>query len=186
MLTRLGKSGSSVLERLARGREQAVEVANPSSGLPDCASERCCLPELGRQIIISLLYLQANKTRDPGFSEALMESQTRVRSMALVHEKLYQSDNLSSIDFEGYLKNLVANLMDSYGVDRSRVKVTIAVSNLPMTINTAIPLGLIMNELVSNALKYAFPPGNRGEVSISGSVEGDILHLTPGQQAFPD
>jgi PAS domain S-box-containing protein len=129
------------------------------------------------QIIVSLLYLQANKTDDPGFSEALMESQTRVRSMALIHEKLYQSDNLSSIDFEGYLKNLVANLMVSYGVDRSRVKVTIAVDSLPMTINTAIPLGLIMNELVSNTLKYAFPQGNSGEVSIRGSMEGDTIHI---------
>ena len=130
------------------------------------------------QIIVSLLYLQANKTDDPGFSEALMESQTRVRSMALIHEKLYQSENLSSIDFEGYLKNLVANLMVSYGVDRSRVKVTVAVDSLPMTINTAIPLGLIMNELISNTLKYAFPPGNSGEVSIRGSMEGDTIHLS--------
>jgi PAS domain S-box-containing protein len=129
------------------------------------------------QIIISLLYLQASKTENPGFSEALMESQTRVRSMALIHEKLYQSDNLSSIDFEGYLKNLVANLMVSYGVDRSRVRINIAVADLPMTINTAIPLGLIMNELVSNALKYAFPEGSSGEVSIRGSMEGDTILL---------
>jgi PAS domain S-box-containing protein len=129
------------------------------------------------QIIISLLYLQASKTNDAGFAEALMESQTRVRSMALIHEKLYQSDNLSSIDFEGYLNNLVTNLMVAYGVDRSKVKVTITAGNLPMTINTAIPLGLIMNELVSNALKYAFPKGSGGEVSICGSMEGDTLLL---------
>jgi PAS domain S-box-containing protein len=129
------------------------------------------------QIIISLLYLQASKTQDAGFAAALMESQTRVRSMAMIHEKLYQSDNLSSIDFEGYLNNLVANLMVAYGVDRSRVKVTIAAGNLPMTINTAIPVGLIMNELVSNALKYAFPKGGSGEVSIRGSMEGDALLL---------
>jgi len=127
------------------------------------------------QIIISLLYLQASKTDNPGFSEALMESQTRVRSMALIHEKLYQSGNLSAIDFEGYLNNLVTNLMVSYGVDRSRVRVSIAAGNILMTINTAIPLGLIMNELVSNALKYAFPPGGSGEVSIYGSRESETF-----------
>jgi PAS domain S-box-containing protein len=122
------------------------------------------------QIIISLLYLQAKKTEDPTSEAALTDSQTRVKSMALIHEKLYQSDSLSSIDFHGYLQNLISNLMITYGIAQTRVRITISVNNLPLTINTAIPLGLIMNELVSNSLKYAFPDGQSGDLSIHGEI----------------
>ena len=76
------------------------------------------------QIIISLLFLQAKKTEDPLSEAALTDSQTRVKSMALVHEKLYQSDSLSSIDFHGYLQNLVSNLMITYGIDQTRIRIT--------------------------------------------------------------
>ncbi len=130
------------------------------------------------QIIISLLFLQARKNDDPATTGALMDSETRVKSMALVHEKLYQSENLSSIDFAGYLQNLVANLMVAYGADDRRIRVKIAAKDLSLTINTAIPLGLIMNELVSNALKYAFPDGREGELSIEGHAEGGTMQIT--------
>ena len=130
------------------------------------------------QIIISLLFLQAKQNNDPATTGALMDSQTRVRSMALVHEKLYQSENLSSIDFAGYLQNLISNLMVAYGADSRRIRVTVSAKNLPITINTAIPLGLIMNELVSNALKYAFPEGRAGELSIEGHAQGDTMQIT--------
>jgi len=122
------------------------------------------------QVIISLLFLQARKTEDPRSEAALTDSQTRVKSMALVHEKLYQSDSLSSIDFHGYLQNLISNLMITYGIDQTRVRITISVHELPLTINTAIPLGLIMNELISNSLKYAFPDGRTGVLIVSGDV----------------
>jgi two-component system, sensor histidine kinase PdtaS len=130
------------------------------------------------QIIISLLFLQAKKNDDPASTSALMDSQTRVKSMALVHEKLYQSENLSSIDFAGYLSNLVSNLMVTYGADNRRIRVTVSANDLPLTINTAIPLGLIMNELVSNTLKYAFPEGREGELSIEGHADGDTMQIT--------
>lgn len=122
------------------------------------------------QIIISQLYLQAKKTNDPTSEAALTDSQTRVKSMALIHEKLYQSESLSSIDFHGYLQNLISNLMITYGIAPTRVRIKISVNNLPLTINTAIPLGLIMNELVSNSLKYAFPEGQPGDLSIHGEI----------------
>jgi PAS domain S-box-containing protein len=130
------------------------------------------------QIIISLLFLQAKKTDDPSSTSALMDSQTRVKSMALVHEKLYQSDDLGSIDFAGYLQNLVSNLMIAYGAGNRRIRVNIAAKDLSLTINTAIPLGLIMNELVSNSLKYAFPEGRDGELSIEGYAEGGTMRIT--------
>ena len=130
------------------------------------------------QIIISLLFLQAKKNDDPASTSALTDSQTRVKSMALVHEKLYQSENLGSIDFAGYLSNLVSNLMVTYGADKRRIRVTVSADDLPLTINTAIPLGLIMNELVSNTLKYAFPDNRDGELSIVGHAEGDTMQIT--------
>jgi len=120
------------------------------------------------QIIISLLFLQAKKTSDPGSADALIDSQTRVKSMALVHENLYQSGDLAAIDFEGYIRNLVKNLMVSYGIEDGRILTRFDAKDLPVTINVAIPLGLIMNELVSNSLKYAFAAGQQGEITISG------------------
>lgn len=127
------------------------------------------------QIIVSLLYLQARKTDDHVSEAALIDSQTRIKSMALIHEKLYQSDSLSSIDFQGYLQNLIANLMITYGIDPKRVRIDLSIQPLPLTINTAIPLGLIMNELISNSLKYAFPDGQTGKLSIRGDVNGDTM-----------
>jgi two-component sensor histidine kinase len=129
------------------------------------------------QIIISLLFLQAKKNDDPATTAALMDSQTRVKSMALVHEKLYQSENLSSIDFAGYLQNLVSNLMVAYGAENRHIRVSITAKDLPLTINTAIPLGLIMNELVSNTLKYAFPDGRDGDLSIEGHAQSDTMRI---------
>lgn len=129
------------------------------------------------QIIVSLLYLQAQQTNDVKSVNALVDSQTRVKSMALIHEKLYQSANLSSIDFEAYLQNLVSNLMVSYDIDKNKIRVFISARNLPLTINTAIPLGLIMNELVSNSMKYAFPGGRSGNLEINGTVEGKMIRI---------
>jgi PAS domain S-box-containing protein len=127
------------------------------------------------QIIVSLLDLQAHETNDQVSKSALIDSQTRVKSMALIHEKLYQSHNLSSIDFEAYLQNLVGNLMIAYNVDRKRIRVAISAQKLPLTINTAIPMGLMMNELISNSLKYAFPDGKTGSLTIHASVEGNTI-----------
>ncbi|MEI8331238.1 MAG: histidine kinase dimerization/phosphoacceptor domain -containing protein [Methanomicrobiales archaeon] len=139
------------------------------------------------QVIISLLSVQAKNTEDPRSESALLDSQTRVKSMAIVHEKLYQSDSLSSIDFHGYLQNLIGNLMITYGIDQTRVRITIAVNELPLAINTAIPLGLIMNELVSNSLKYAFPGGQSGNLSVSSTVYENsiVVNVRDDGQGIP-
>lgn len=131
------------------------------------------------QVVISLLYLQAKKTPDPACSAALMDSQTRIKSMALIHENLYKSGDLASVDFDRYLQNLAGNLMVAYGVDRAGIKVTTDARDLAVPITTAIPLGLIANELVSNSLKYAFAgTGHGGEIVMTGKKDENGITLT--------
>lgn len=118
------------------------------------------------QIICSLLNLQTQSS-DPQIVEIMKESQNRVKSMALVHENLYKSENLSKINLESYVQDLSKNLLRSYHSKTSAIKISVAVSNISLDIDTAVPCGLIINELVSNALKYAFPQQQQGEVKIS-------------------
>lgn len=118
------------------------------------------------QVISSLLNLQAGCIRDAKALEMLKESQNRVRSMAMVHDLLHRSNDLSKIHFGAYVRSLAASLFSSYGIDSSRVKLRVNVSDMFLNIDTAIPCGLIVHELVANALKHAFPENREGEVSI--------------------
>ena len=120
------------------------------------------------QIISSLLNLQAAGTIDAHAKEILKESQQRVRSMALIHENLYQADNFSNIDLNDYIRSIVVNLFHSY--NRNEIRSDISVVPLRLNLDAAIPCGLIVNELVSNALKYAFPSDQRGTITISVSI----------------
>ncbi|MEH1810368.1 PAS domain S-box protein [Nostoc sp.] len=112
-------------------------------------------------IVSSLLQMQCRRTQDPVVTAILRDSQNRIASIALVHEKLYRSEDLADIDFAQYIPDLTTHLFDSYNVSSSQIKLNIQVDNASLDIETAIPCGLIINELVSNALKYAFV-GNRG------------------------
>jgi PAS domain S-box-containing protein len=127
------------------------------------------------QIVSSLLYLQSRKTSDDQVLSVLRESQTRVRSMALIHEKLYQCDDLANINLGDYIRSLTSYLFNSYGVASHMVTLHVNVDNTPLGLDRAIPCGLIINELVSNALKYAFPNGRRGKILI------DLLHGGDGK-----
>ncbi len=118
------------------------------------------------QVISSLLSLQSRRVQDPGVQEMFRESQRRIRSMALVHERLYQSSDLSRIEFSQYIRNLASHLFQSYQVSSNRVHLRLDTEEVFININTAIPCGLILNELVSNALKHAFPEGRTGEVAV--------------------
>jgi two-component sensor histidine kinase len=109
--------------------------------------------------------------------------------MALIHEKLYQSKDLSRIDLADYIRRLVDTLFRSYGVDSESVTLKIEISNAPLAVDTAVPCGLIISELVSNSLKYAFPKGRRGEVRINlCSPEDRKIALTVGDNGigFPE
>lgn len=119
------------------------------------------------QIVSSLLYLQEESMQDPKGLEILRESQNRVKSMALIHEQLYGTDNLAKIDFGSYLQSLTANLFDAYGVDPACLRLHIEADDIFIGVEMAVPCGLIINELVSNAIKHAFPQGRGGTIEIS-------------------
>jgi len=119
------------------------------------------------QVISGLLDLQAHHIPDPAVREVFRESQNRVVTMALIHEELYQSVNLSQVDFADYIRNLCENLMVSYGADRDRIKLEIRTEKTELVVDTAIPCGLIINELITNSLKHAFPGKRCGTISLS-------------------
>lgn len=129
------------------------------------------------QIIISLVSLQMRQTEDPVVKQIMSETQNRVRAMSLVHEKLYRSDSLSHIDFADYTRFLATQLFSFYGKDTRMVHLEFAMEKILLDINTAVPLGLLMNELISNSLRHAFPGGREGVISISGGYKGDLITL---------
>jgi PAS domain S-box-containing protein len=137
------------------------------------------------QVISSLVALQAERLPDAAMREALQEVTHRVRSMALVHEKLYQSADMARIEFAEYARGLLNYLWRAYGTVAADVRLTLDLEPVPLSVNAAVPCGLVLNELASNALKHAFRGrngGHRGEavvghevvVSLRASPEGRI------------
>ena len=116
------------------------------------------------QIISSLLSLQSRHIKDEESLQIFNDSQDRIRSMALVHEKLYQSSDFSSIDFSEYVHDLVNSIHHPKLIN---IKTDIDVENIVIDINKAIPCGLIINELITNAFKHAFPNGQNGKITIT-------------------
>lgn len=124
------------------------------------------------QIVHSLLDLQSTRIADPVVLGMLMDSQNRVRSMALIHQTLYQSKDFAKVDFGNFLEALVPTLVASYGVDSGSVRLRVEVDEVYLPINAAIPCGLLVNELITNALKHAFPDGRSGEVVVCVAYAG--------------
>jgi len=127
------------------------------------------------QIIYSMLNLQLAKIKDEQAITSFKESQNRVYSMALIHEKLYQSDSLAKIDLAEYIRSLTTNLFLSYGVTKRAVQPKIHVENVTLGVDTVVPCALIINELVSNSLKHAFPKLS-GAVGETGEIYVDLRH----------
>ena len=128
------------------------------------------------QVVSSMLSLQHSRTADPRAVAPLKESQHRVLAMAALHEFLYQSPDLSRVDTGGYLTHVVRVLIDAYRAT-GRVSVDLRLADVPLDVDLAIPCGLIVNELVSNALKYAFEEGTRGSLTVSLDERGDGIEL---------
>ncbi len=129
------------------------------------------------QIIISLLNLQTQHVDDEETMDILTESQNRVKSMAMLHEKLYESTDLTHINFKYYIEKLVTNLFYSYNVEVGTIKPVIKTTDLEVGIDTAVPCGLIINELVANSIKYAFPEGCKGTVTVEFGKNEDEFFL---------
>jgi PAS domain S-box-containing protein len=118
-------------------------------------------------VITSLLQLQSGHIEDEKYKDVFNNSINRIRSMALIHEKLYKSKDLSKINFNDYLEDMINSMFMSYGLTSSKVVLKTDVKDVALGIDTAIPCGLIINELVSNSLKYAFPKDRAGEIKVS-------------------
>jgi two-component sensor histidine kinase len=129
------------------------------------------------QIIQSMLNLQLPQIKDENSIALFKESQNRVYSMALIHEKLYQSESLSQIDFPEYITSLTSYLFTSYGAAGRAIRPRILVKDVILDVDATIPCALIINELVSNALKHAFPASGRGEKTGEISID---LRREPG------
>jgi len=129
------------------------------------------------QVISSLLRLQEGRVKDKDSAALLRDSQNRIQSMSLVYNKLYQSQNLASIDTTDYIKELTAGIVKSYTVNPSRVTINVAPNNVLLDVDLAIPCGMVVNELVTNSLKYAFPDNRKGQISISLKEDDKGLEL---------
>jgi PAS domain S-box-containing protein len=127
------------------------------------------------QIISTLLELQSESIHDEHSLKSFRDSQDRIKAMALIHERLYQSRDLASIDFAEYINNLAGFLFHSYVHDPEQIVLKVDVGDVSLEIDQAIPCGLIINELISNCLKHAFPGGRRGEVAVICHAGGNGL-----------
>jgi len=119
------------------------------------------------QIVSSLLRLQSRYTKDKQILDIFKASQNRIETMAFIHEKLYQSKDLARVDFTDYVNTLTRNLFTTYGVSTARIKLNIDIKNVSLPLDNAILCGLIINELVSNSLKHAFPTNKQGKIKIA-------------------
>lgn len=139
------------------------------------------------QVISSLLYLASENFKDPEIIEAFMDSRNRVRSMALIHEELYQSKEMSSIDFSEYTENLLKYLSKSYGIENRDIKFVSNIEGIYLDVDTAVPLGMIINELVSNSLKHAFPEMEKGEIKVELKIRDGkfLLKIKDNGIGFP-
>ncbi|MBL7884474.1 MAG: hypothetical protein JNL69_10430, partial [Bacteroidia bacterium] len=140
------------------------------------------------QVISSILNLQSSYVKDAGTLNILKESQNRIKSMAFIHESLYQTKDFSSINFSEYVVNLSNNLIHSYSNFEYEIKLNLDIQNVFLNLDLAIPCGLIINEIISNALKYAFvEKQNDGEISIEMKTEDEnlILKLSDNGAGLP-
>jgi PAS domain S-box-containing protein len=139
------------------------------------------------QIISSLLNLQTRYVNDYESINILKESQNRVKSMAMIHEKLYGSKNFNKVNFPDYIENLVWDLFHSYSINNDTIRPILEIDDVELNIETSIPCGLIITELISNCFKYAFPNNRKGElkVSLENKENSYVLTISDNGIGFP-
>ncbi|MCA1916489.1 histidine kinase dimerization/phosphoacceptor domain -containing protein [Methanospirillum hungatei] len=129
------------------------------------------------QVVSSLLFMQARSTQQPEVRDILLESQNRIRSIALVHEKLYQSEDFKKIDYKDYLEKIAHHIFESYQISPGTILLKVRSEDVFLSIEKAVPLSLIVNELITNSIKHAFPKGLSGEIRIDFSLENSRYRL---------
>ena len=129
------------------------------------------------QVISSLLSLQSRRVQEESVQEAILEGRNRVQSMAMIHQNLYQTENLTTIDVGEYINHLAQSLFSSYNIEPDRISMDKDIQSLELDVDILIPLGLILNELITNALKYAFPGQREGAIRVSLQQEAAELKL---------
>jgi len=129
------------------------------------------------QVISSLLHLQSRKVASDTARGLFVDSQARIRSMALIHERLYQSEDLARVAMGAYVEELTQQVVRTYAVRPSELTVEVAAGDVPLVIDQAIPCGLIVHELVANALEHAFPDDGPGAVRVALDLAGGDVHL---------
>src|SRR5690554_7836990 len=118
------------------------------------------------ELVKSLISLQASQLEDSATKDAMVASQNRVQSMGIIHQKLYQGENLESIEMKDYFINLSEGILDTFNLE-DQVKIECTMDHLELDVDTAVPIGLIVKELLTNALKYDFPNNKKGNIEIS-------------------
>lgn len=174
-----------LLYRLSRTRRNANEQLQDKNAQISKALEEkeILLKEIHHrvknnlQVISSLLSLQGRQVVDPIAQQAIQEGKNRVKSMALIHQDLYQEENLVGVSAQSYIQKLTQSLVNSYQVSPDRIQVRTDIESIDLDVDTVIPLGLILNELISNALKYAFEEEQPGEIFVSLKQKDQNLEL---------
>jgi len=129
------------------------------------------------QVISSLLGIQSRGIKDQLAKDAIKESRSRVHSMSLIHQDLYKQDNLSGIQIQAYLNKLCHDLFNTYDISQGRISLVTDIDDIKLDVDSVIPIGLIVNELITNSLKYAFPDDQTGEIKVALNLKEKILNL---------
>ena len=129
------------------------------------------------QVISSLLGIQSRGIKDQLAKDAIKESRSRVHSMSLIHQDLYKQDNLSGIQVQAYLNKLCHDLFNTYDISQGRISLVTDIDDIKLDVDSVIPIGLIVNELITNSLKYAFPDDQTGEIKVALNLKEKILNL---------
>jgi two-component sensor histidine kinase len=181
-------AGVIILFQYKRQKAKSIVIQRQADDLQVLMKEIHHRVKNNLQVISSLLDLQSMTISDNQASEAVKEGKNRVQSMALIHQNLYSEGNIKGIKTKEYINNLLQSLCDSYNITNDKVIINAQIDDLNLDVDTMIPLGLVLNELVSNALKYAFKDGRKGELSIVLREEARhlLLKVSDNGTGYPE
>ncbi|MDM8552432.1 histidine kinase dimerization/phosphoacceptor domain -containing protein, partial [Desulfobacterales bacterium HSG2] len=178
-ITDFKRNEQSLRESEAESRKLVRELATSLSEKEVLLREIHHRVKNNLQIVISLLRSQSRQLTDKKMIEVFRESRNRIKAMSLIHETLFQSSDLSYVDFNSYVNKLAMTLFQAFGIEQHRIRLIIKAEEISLDIDDAIPAGLVVNELLTNSLKYAFPDAGPGEIRITmKSLNEDRIELT--------